>query len=265
MPSDMLNANFAASAAAQFNETPARGPYTLAMSNSAIYVSLPNISITYPDILNKIHHIIENNTAASYLPLAYASDPTLIAGYKRQLSAIATFLANPKAPSLEAPFATGTTAKAMLLHPLSRGTVRLNLTNKLDQPILDYRSGSNPIDFDIHLAHFKYLRRMISTPTFQKYGAVEVTPGAGVQNDTALLEYVKDSMTLSFMHPCCTAAMLPRELGGVVGNDLRVHGARGLRVADMSILPFEPSSHLSSVAYAVGEKVCEFLVVFVIE
>jgi choline dehydrogenase len=62
-------------------------------------------------------------------------------------------------------------------------------------------------------------------------------------------------MTFSFMHPCCTAAMMPKSKGGVVGPDLKVHGADGLRIVDMSVLPLLPSSHLSATAYAVAEKV----------
>ena len=70
-----------------------------------------------------------------------------------------------------------------------------------------------------------------------------------------MIEYTKDQMTFSFMHPCCTAAMMPKAKGGVVGPDLKVHGADGLRIVDMSVLPLLPSSHLSATAYAVAEKV----------
>jgi choline dehydrogenase len=49
--------------------------------------------------------------------------------------------------------------------------------------------------------------------------------------------------------------MLPKELGGVVGPDLKVHGIKGLRVVDISVLPFLVSSHTSSTGYALGEKV----------
>ncbi|KAH7371386.1 GMC oxidoreductase-like protein [Pyrenochaeta sp. MPI-SDFR-AT-0127] len=258
LPSDMLNPVFAAGAAAEFNKTPARGPYTLAMGNIAIYVSLPNVTANFASIVNKIHSQVNDDTAASYLPAT--SDSTLIAGYKRQLSVLADFFANPKAPSIEVPFATGTAVRSFILHPLSRGTVRLNLTNPFSQPLLDYRSGTNPVDFDLHLAHLKFLRRMLDTDVMRKYGTLETSPGAKVQSDEALIEHIKDSMTLSFMHPCCTAAMLPRSLGGVVGPDLRVHGTTGLRVADMSILPFQISAHLSATAYAVGEKAADIII-----
>jgi choline dehydrogenase len=253
MPSDMLDPAFAAKAQAEFNMTPARGPYTLAMSSTALYISLPNITANYMDVANKMRDTVGDGSSSLYLPAN--SDPRLIAGYNRQLSILAAFYSSPEAPSVEVPFATGTAMRPILLHPLSRGTVHLNLTDHLARPLLDYRAGTNPIDFDINIAHLRWLRKVIDTPTLQKYGSVEVTPGLSVQSDEDLKAYVKESMVLSHMHPCCTAAMMPKSLGGVVGPDLRVHGAAGLRIVDISILPFLPSAHTSSTAYAVGEKV----------
>jgi choline dehydrogenase-like flavoprotein len=228
------------------------------MGNSGLFLSLPNMTIDYMMIIDSLRSTASDGSAAAYLPADYSADPTLIAGYLRQLSVLADFYANPKAPSIEVPWATGTSFRAFLLHPLSRGTVRLNLTDHLAQPILDYRAGAHPVDFDIHLAHLKFLRLTLDTPTMQRYGAIETGPGADIQSDEALHEYIKETMTLSFLHPCCTAAMLPKDLGGVVGPDLEVHGLKGLRVADISVLPFLVSSHTSTLAYALGEKVsCE--------
>jgi len=255
VPSDMLNPAFKADATAGFDEVPARGPYTLSGGDSAIYVPLPNVTANYKAIVGKIRSMAADGSAASYLPPDYKSDQAMIAGYKAQLSVLADLLANPKFPSLETPWATGTIAWSFLLHPLSRGTVRLNLTDHLSQPVLDYRAGSNPVDFDVHLAHVKFLRGLVKTKTMQKYGAKEIGPGPEVQSDKDLIEYIKDQIVLSFMHPCCTAAMMPKSKGGVVGPDLKVHGAPGLRVVDMSIMPLVPGTHLSATAYAVGEKV----------
>lgn len=253
--SDMLNPSFAADAAAGFNETPARGPYTMAMGNTGLFVSLPNMTSEYPRIIDRIRSSLVSGNASSYLPDDYDNDPTLLLGYNQQLSALEHLYANPKAPSIEVPWSTGNRLPAFLLHPLSRGTVRLNLTDHLASPILDYRAGTNPVDFDIHLAHLKFLRRSLQTPTMERFGALETGPGLAVQSEEDLLDYIKDSITLSFLHPCCTAAMLPQELGGVVGPDLRVHGLEGLRIVDISVLPILVSSHTSSTAYALGEKV----------
>ncbi|KAK0738133.1 GMC oxidoreductase-domain-containing protein [Schizothecium vesticola] len=124
----------------------------------------------------------------------------------------------PRRPlGLETPWAIGTTAWAFLLHPLSRGTVRLD-----------------PAD--------------------------EISPGAAIQGDPALVEYIRDQSILSFMHPCCTAAMLPKSNGGVVGPDLKVHGLEGLRVVDMSVKPSLPGTHRSATAYTVGEKAADIII-----
>jgi hypothetical protein len=254
----MSDPDFLADATAAFNETPATGPYTLALGNTAIYVSLQHMSPTATDtILSKLTTMLREGTIASYLPADYRDLHPMVLGYEHQLYALHSLLGNPQSPSLESPWQSGASAAAFLLHPLSRGTVRLNATDPLAQPILDYRAGSNPLDFDMHLAHVRYLRQAVDTPTMRKYGAVEVMPGAGVdsEDEEALRAYVRERITLSFMHPCCTAAMLPERMGGVVGTDLKVHGARGLRVVDMSVMPMVPGSHTSATAYAVGEKV----------
>jgi hypothetical protein len=136
----MLNETFAAEAAAGFNQTPAQGPYTLAMSNSAIWVSLPNITATYSTIIDQIRALAKSSDPSSlHLPPAYGADKTLIEGYRTQLLHLADLYANPRSPSLESTFATGTSPGAVLLHPLSRGTARLNLTHPFEPPVPSMR------------------------------------------------------------------------------------------------------------------------------
>jgi choline dehydrogenase-like flavoprotein len=60
-------------------------------------------------------------------------------------------------------------------------------------------------------------------------------------------------------HPLGTAAMMPKELGGVVDNRLRVYGTRNVRVVDASIMPFQVSGHLSSTVYAIAERAADMI------
>jgi choline dehydrogenase-like flavoprotein len=91
----------------------------------------------------------------------------------------------------------------------------------------------------------------------QELDPVELAPGANVTCDGDLRRALRSIIGPSFQHPCCTAAMMPKELGGVVGPDLLVHGVKALRVVDASITPLIPAAaHTSSTVYAVAEKVC---------
>ncbi|KAL1843705.1 hypothetical protein VTJ49DRAFT_405 [Mycothermus thermophilus] len=263
LPTDMqTNATFAAEAAAGFNKTPAEGPYTLAMSTSSIWIPLPNVTADYETIISTIRELADEapSREALHLPDAYGSDETLIAGYRAQLRQLADQLANPHSASLESTWGTGSSISCIMLHPLSRGTVRLDPRRPLELPVVDYRSASNPIDITIHMAHTRFLRRVVHTEVVQGLGGVEVTPGEAAQTDEQLEAFVRRNTAQSYMHPCCTAAMLPKEWGGVVATDLKVYGAKGLRVVDLSIMPVLPGAHTSATAYAVGEKAADIII-----
>ena len=66
--------------------------------------------------------------------------------------------------------------------------------------------------------------------------------------------WVRDT-TMTDWHPMGTCAMGPSiSSGGVVDGRLRVHGVKGLRVCDASIMPLQISAHLQATVYAIGEK-----------
>lgn len=222
------------------------------MGNSAAYVSLPEITAEYSRIVASIRQQIEDGSALDYLPPGVSE--TVQKGYLAQLEAIADALENPEQPILEAPFAT-IPATAFLLKPLSRGTVLLDPEDHDATPIVNYRTAANPVDVDIMVTYVDFFRRLYATDAWKALNAVEVAPGANVTETADLIEYVKDNVVQSLMHPCCTAAMLPREKGGVVDSSLSVYGIAGLRVADCSIIPTLPAAHTTTTAYAIGEKV----------
>ncbi|EFQ31579.1 GMC oxidoreductase [Colletotrichum graminicola M1.001] len=246
------NATYAAEAVAQFRERPARGPYTLAMGNSAAYVALQNVTPEWKRIVASIRAQIEDRSALQYLPAGATG--AVIEGYLAQLEVLAQAFEHPEHPILEMPFHADP-GIAFLLKPLSRGSVVLNATDHDSTPIVNYATGANPIDLDIMATYVDYVRHLYSADVWQAHGAVEVAPGADITKHDALIEYVKSTVIQSLMHPCCTATMLPREKGGVVDSSLSVYGISGLRVADCSIIPTIPASHTTTTAYAIGEKV----------
>ncbi|KAB8242408.1 hypothetical protein BDV35DRAFT_384071 [Aspergillus flavus] len=71
-------------------------------------------------------------------------------------------------------------------------------------------------------------------------------------------QYLRDTATTTY-RPCGTAAMLPREQGGVVDEKLRVHGTTNLRVCEASILPLITVGNIMSTVYAVAERAAEII------
>ena len=60
-------------------------------------------------------------------------------------------------------------------------------------------------------------------------------------------------------HPIGTAAMMARELGGVVDPRLKVYGTTNVRIVDASVLPLQNSAHLTSTLYAVAERAADII------
>ncbi|EIM91756.1 uncharacterized protein STEHIDRAFT_46530, partial [Stereum hirsutum FP-91666 SS1] len=58
-------------------------------------------------------------------------------------------------------------------------------------------------------------------------------------------------------HSIGTVAMLPREMGGAVGSDLKLYGPSNVRVVNSSIMPIQLSAHLSATVYDIAEKVAQ--------
>ncbi|KAK0732997.1 hypothetical protein B0T26DRAFT_669454 [Lasiosphaeria miniovina] len=63
----------------------------------------------------------------------------------------------------------------------------------------------------------------------------------------------------SLGHLSGTCAMMPGNLGGCVGPDLKVYGVDGLSVVDASMMPLTVSGALQATVYAVAEKVADLI------
>lgn len=145
----------------------------------------------------------------------------------------------------------------MSMHILSHGTVNINVSEPYAEPIVDYRALSNPMDMEVMIENIGFLRRYLRSPELIPYGPLETSPGADVQGKD-LEEWIRNSIVPSNFHPIATAAKMPREMGGVVDEELFVHGTKRLRIADGSIMPMLPGANTQQTCYMIGEKVLVF-------
>lgn len=143
------------------------------------------------------------------------------------------------------------------LHPLSRGTINIDPADPEGaEPLVDYRALSNPLDAAVMADMLRFTRSFyLNNSVNAQYDPVEVQPGAEVQTDEEMAAFLAQTLSPSEYHPSGTAAMLPKELGGVVDQELRVYGVERLRVVDASIMPTLVGANTCQTVYAIGEKV----------
>jgi len=97
-------------------------------------------------------------------------------------------------------------------------------------------------------------RRIAAQPALAPYAPEEMLPGPGIVSDGDLVSAAGDIGTTIF-HPVGTCRMGPADQpGSVVDTRLRVHGLRGLRVVDASIMPTITSGNTNSPVVMIAEK-----------
>lgn len=77
-------------------------------------------------------------------------------------------------------------------------------------------------------------------------------------SDDELDHFVK-TRVCPVMHNASSNPMGREEDGGVVGEDLRVHGFSNLRIADASVFPIIPATHTMAPTYLVAERCADLI------
>ncbi|KAL8840950.1 MAG: hypothetical protein Q9176_003522 [Flavoplaca citrina] len=153
------------------------------------------------------------------------------------------------------------TILAALSHPFSRGSVHINSADVNDKPIIDPRYLSHPLDNEILACHVQFMETLIRT---EPLASAFKKDGRRIPADTRV-ETLEEARKLgprtvtSNFHPSGTCAMMPKELGGVVDEQLIVYGTTNLRVVDASIFPLEPRGNIQSSVYAVAERASDII------
>lgn len=243
-------------------------------------VSIPPSKVTGNEIVDSYV-----NSATAYLPLSfllgsgfsnftstvkneinravagYSAPPTVQQGYRAVLNKLVDLF--PTVGPIEILLADtfGTIQlQVALQHPVSRGSVQIASNNAFDDPNIDagYLSDPSGVDQLILRSGFQAARRIGQAAPLQAMLGSEQTPGTSVQSNDDWDKYIAQTGGTEF-HPSSTCSMLPKELGGVVDEDLIVYGTSNLRVADASVPPLSMSMHLMTLTYGLGEIAADII------
>lgn len=150
-----------------------------------------------------------------------------------------------------------TTLVCILLKPKSSGTVRLQSLDPRERPACDLRFLSYNEDYEVLRKGLRLCLALSRKMREQGYPLRDhYIPQS--ESDEDLDDYIRKGIKTTF-HYSCTCKMAPEAEGGVVDDRLRVHGIRGLRIADASIFPVIPSAHPQAPVVMVAERCADFI------
>jgi choline dehydrogenase len=160
-------------------------------------------------------------------------------------------LERTKAGIVSHPF-PGFSLSPVHLRPEGRGTVRVASPDPLAPPEIRFNFLRTDYDVQALIAGMRLARKIAAQPALAPYVAEETLPGPAVRSDAELLADIR-ARGVSNLHPVGTCRM-GREVNAVVDPRLRVHGVRGLRVADASIMPVIVAGNTNAPSIMIGEK-----------
>jgi choline dehydrogenase-like flavoprotein len=160
-------------------------------------------------------------------------------------------------PGVRPPYRDELAIRPTLLHPRSRGTVRLRSANPLVPPRIRYQFFSEPIDMD--LFYEAYLRAM------ELAQSKEILPFRGQLLSPATLPKARAeaenwlrNTAITAHHPAGTCAMGSGE-SAVLDPQLRVRGVERLRVVDASAMPDLVSAHINACVLMIAERAADLI------
>ncbi|HBK11539.1 MAG TPA: choline dehydrogenase [Gammaproteobacteria bacterium] len=145
------------------------------------------------------------------------------------------------------------------LRPSSRGTVALKSNKPDDAPAIAPNYLSTQADLDVAVAGLRFTRKIMAAPALAAFNPKELKPGPEVTAEEDLQRAAGDLGTTIF-HPVGTCKMGPgHDTSAVVDDQLRVHGIKGLRVIDASIMPTITSGNTNAPTVMIAERGADFI------
>ena len=160
-------------------------------------------------------------------------------------------------PGIRRQFDDAIGMRPVLLHPESRGTVRLSSAD----PGAKVRISLNALDTENDIKTlregFRRARDVLLQGPLDRYRGRELDPGSEVASDNEIDDWMR-ATAITAHHPSGTCAMGIGE-NAVLDPDLRVQGVDGLRVVDAAAMPDLVSGNINACVLMMAEKASDMI------
>jgi choline dehydrogenase len=168
-------------------------------------------------------------------------------------------IATPEAAArFGAPPSEGFTIAPALIQPTSRGRVRLASANWQDAPIIEGNHLGTDQDLAAIVKAIEAARELGNQKALDGVREAEVVPGPSAKTRKDLEDLARTAAG-SFGHAVGTAK-IGTDADAVVDSHLHVHGLRGLRIADASVMPTIVSGPTNAPSIMIGGRAAEMII-----
>ena len=153
----------------------------------------------------------------------------------------------------------GYTLHACVLHPRSRGCIRLRSADPAAHPLIqpNYLSDADGFDLQRMCEAARVSREILAQPAFDPWRGAEIFPGTLASPGGDFAEFIH-SKAETVYHPVGTCRMGADE-ASVVDPQLRVRGIEGLHVVDAAIMPEVPTGNTNAPTLMIAERASAWL------
>lgn len=144
-----------------------------------------------------------------------------------------------------------------IVNPSSKGTVRLASANFQDAPLINHSYMSTDDDVRRAIWGFKMTEKLGLTDAFKPYRTGYYLPKKSLQEDAAIEDFIRQTAETLY-HPTSTCKM-GSDVMAVVDAELKVHGIKGLRVIDASVMPNVTRGNTNAPTIMIAEKAADMI------
>lgn len=159
-------------------------------------------------------------------------------------------------PGVRAPYADGYGLVPVLLHPRSRGQVRLRSASHTDPVRINYCAFAEPSDLQTLRRGVELARELGESAALEGLRGRETAPGSLLSTAQQIDDWIRNT-AVPVHHPVGTCAMAGPE--AVLDPGLSVYGVQGLRVVDASVMPDLVSAHINASVIMIAERAADLI------